>query len=56
MSLAVLPNAGHLITPAAVQTTIEFFRNLEQGAALATRDARARGTYDALGVAVIVVT
>jgi pimeloyl-ACP methyl ester carboxylesterase len=23
--LAVLPNAGHLITPAAVQTTIEFF-------------------------------
>jgi pimeloyl-ACP methyl ester carboxylesterase len=26
--LAVLPNAGHLITPAAVQTTIEFFRNL----------------------------
>ena len=28
----------------------------EHGAALATRDARARGTYDALGVAVIVVT
>jgi pimeloyl-ACP methyl ester carboxylesterase len=26
--LAVLPNAGHLITPAAVQTTIEFFRHL----------------------------
>jgi toxin FitB len=28
----------------------------EHGAALATRDARARGTYDALGVTVIVVT
>ena len=28
----------------------------EHGAALATRDARACGTYDALGVAVIVVT
>ncbi len=28
----------------------------EHGAALATRDARARGTYDAVGVAVIVVT
>ena len=28
----------------------------EHGAALATRDARARGTYDAAGVAVIVVT
>jgi toxin FitB len=27
----------------------------EHGAALATRDARARGTYDAVGVAVIVV-
>jgi pimeloyl-ACP methyl ester carboxylesterase len=26
--LAVLPNAGYLITPAAVQTTIEFFSNL----------------------------
>lgn len=28
----------------------------EHGAALATRDARARGTYDAVGVAVIMVT
>jgi toxin FitB len=28
----------------------------ERGAALATRDARARGTYDAVGVKVIVVT
>jgi hypothetical protein len=28
----------------------------EHGAALATRDARPRGTYDAVGVAVIVVT
>ena len=28
----------------------------EHGAALATRDARARGTYDAVGVRVIVVT
>ena len=26
--LAVLPNTGHLITPAAVQTTIEFFKRL----------------------------
>jgi pimeloyl-ACP methyl ester carboxylesterase len=26
--LAVLPNTGHLITPAAVQTTIEFFERL----------------------------
>lgn len=28
----------------------------EHGAALATRDARARGTYDAVGVVVIVLT
>jgi toxin FitB len=28
----------------------------EHGASLATRDARARGTYDAVGVTVIVVT
>ena len=28
----------------------------EHGAALATRDARARGTYDAVGVMVLVVT
>ena len=28
----------------------------EHGAALATRDAQARGTYDAVGVEVIVVT
>jgi hypothetical protein len=28
----------------------------EHGAVLATRDARARGTYDAVGVEVIVVT
>jgi toxin FitB len=28
----------------------------EHGAALATRDARARGTYDAVGVTVIAVT
>jgi toxin FitB len=28
----------------------------EHGAALATRDARARGTYDAVGVTVIVIT
>jgi toxin FitB len=28
----------------------------EHGASLATRDARARGTYDAIGVMVIVVT
>jgi hypothetical protein len=28
----------------------------ERGAALATRDARARGTYDAVGVTVIAVT
>ncbi len=28
----------------------------EHGAALATRDARARGTYDAVGVQVIIVT
>ena len=29
---------------------------MEHGVALATRDARARGTYDALGVKVILVT
>jgi predicted nucleic acid-binding protein len=29
---------------------------MEHGAALATRDARARGAYDAVGVEVIVVT
>ena len=27
-ALAVLPDTGHLITPAAVQTTISFFEHL----------------------------
>jgi toxin FitB len=29
---------------------------MEHGVALATRDARARGTYDTLGIKVILVT
>jgi toxin FitB len=40
----------------AVYDAIVALAAKEHGAALATRDARARGTYDAVGVKVIVVT
>jgi toxin FitB len=50
-TLARLGIAGAAVYDALVALAAE-----EHGAALATRDARARGTYDAVGVEVIVVT
>ena len=48
---------SHLgIAGGAVYDALVALAAKEHGAALATRDARARGTYDAVGVAVIVVT
>jgi toxin FitB len=44
------------IAGAAVYDALVALAAREHGAALATRDARARGTYDAVGVEVIVVT
>ncbi len=49
-TLARLGIAGGAVYDALVALAAE-----EHGAALATRDARARGTYDAVGVTVIVV-
>ena len=48
----MLAHAGRLHPPDALMALAA----KEHGAALATRDARARGTYDAVGVEVIVVT
>jgi predicted nucleic acid-binding protein len=50
-TLARLGVAGGAVYDALVALAAK-----EHGAALATRDARARGTYDAVGVEVIVVT
>jgi toxin FitB len=50
-TLARLGLAGGAVYDALVALAAK-----EHGAALATRDARARGTYDAVGVTVIVVT
>jgi toxin FitB len=50
-TLARLGIAGGAVYDALVALAAK-----DHGAALATRDARARGTYDAVGVAVIVVT
>jgi toxin FitB len=50
-TLAGLGLAGGAVYDALVALVAK-----EHGAALATRDARARGTYDAVGVEVIVVT
>jgi predicted nucleic acid-binding protein len=50
-TLSRLGIAGGAVYDALVALAAE-----EHGAALATRDARARGTYDAVGVEVIVVT
>jgi toxin FitB len=48
---------SHLgIAGGAVYDALVALAAKEHGAALATRDARARGTYDAVGVTVIVVT
>jgi toxin FitB len=44
------------IAGAAVYDALVALAAKEHGATLATRDARARGTYDAVGVTVIVVT
>lgn len=44
------------IAGAAVYDGLVALAAKEHGVALATRDARARGTYDAVGVEVIVVT
>ena len=44
------------ITGSAAYDALVALAAKEHGAALATRDARARGTDDAAGVAVIVVT
>jgi predicted nucleic acid-binding protein len=49
-TLSKLGIAGGAVYDALVALAAE-----ENGAALATRDARARGTYDAVGVAVILV-
>jgi predicted nucleic acid-binding protein len=49
-TLSRLGIAGGAVYDALVALAAE-----ENGAALATRDARARGTYDAVGVAVILV-
>lgn len=48
--------AGLGIAGGAVYDALVALAAKEHGAALATRDARARGTYDAVGVKVIVVT
>jgi hypothetical protein len=50
-TLSCLGIAGDAVYDALVALAAK-----EHGAALATREARARGTYDAVGVAVIVVT
>jgi toxin FitB len=50
-TLSRLGIAGGAVYDALVALAAE-----EHGVALATRDARARGTYDAVGVGVIVVT
>lgn len=50
-TLSRLGVAGGAVYDALVALAAE-----ENGTALATRDARARGTYDAVGVTVIVVT
>jgi toxin FitB len=50
-TLARLGIAGGAVYDALVALAAQ-----EHGATLATRDARARGTYDAVGVTVIVVT
>jgi toxin FitB len=50
-TLSRLGIAGGAVYDALVALAAE-----EHGVALATRDARARGTYDAVGVEVIVVT
>jgi predicted nucleic acid-binding protein len=50
-TLASLGIAGGAVYDALVALAAK-----EHGASLATRDARARGTYDAVGVEVIVVT
>ncbi len=50
-TLARLGIAGGAVYDALVALAAK-----EHGAALATRDARARGSYDAVGVTVIVVT
>jgi hypothetical protein len=44
------------IAGGAVDDALVALAAQEPGAALATRDARARGTYDAVGVTVIAVT
>ena len=44
------------IASGAVYDALVALAAKEHGAALATRDAQARGTYDAVGVEVIVVT
>jgi toxin FitB len=44
------------IAGGAVDDALVALAAKEHGAALATRDARARGTYDAVGAEVIVVT
>lgn len=44
------------IAGGAVYDAVVALAAKEHGATLATRDARARGTYDAVGVSVIVVT
>jgi toxin FitB len=50
-TLSRLGIAGGAVYDALVALAAE-----EHGVALATRDARARGTYDAVGVEVIIVT
>ena len=44
------------IAGAAVYDALVALAAKEHGAALATRDARARGTYDAVGAKIIIVT
>jgi predicted nucleic acid-binding protein len=44
------------IAGGAVYDALVVLAAQEHGAALATRDARARGTYDAVGVKVIIVS
>jgi toxin FitB len=48
--------AGLGVAGGAVYDALVALAAKEHGAALATRDTRARGTYDAVGVTVIVVT
>jgi toxin FitB len=48
--------AGLGIAGGAVYDALVALAAKDHGVALATRDARARGTYDAVGVTVIVVT